>query len=121
VTTRSSFGLHITGAGDTRVIDAAGRLVTGAGADAPEWAATGTLGHVGHVLLDLGAVTAIDAGGVGRLVALRQMLARRGTRLTVRVASARVRRVLHLTGLDAIFGIAPDRADVAPAALCRCA
>jgi anti-anti-sigma factor len=121
MTPRSSFGVHVTGTGGTRVIHAAGRLVTGAGADAPEWAATGGLGHLDHVLIDLGDVTAIDAGGVGRLIGLRQSLARRGTRLTITSASARVRRVLCLTRLDAIFGIASGCAAGATTGLCRCA
>lgn len=121
MTTRTSFGVHVTGTGATRVIHATGRLVTGAGADAPEWAATGTLGPLDHVLMDLGDVTAIDAGGVGRLVGLRQTLARRGTRLTVTTASTRVRRVLRLTRLDAIFGIASGCDRGPTAELCRCA
>ncbi len=121
MTPDTSFGLRVTSHGATRVIHAAGRLVAGAGADAPAWAAAGTLGLPDHVLLDLGDVTAIDAGGVGRLVGLRQTLARRGTRLTIRTASARVRCLLHLTRLDAIFGIAPGRDRGAAAGLCRCA
>lgn len=121
MTPRPSFGVHVTGTGTTRVMHAAGRLVTGVGADAPEWAAAGALGPLDHVLMDLGDVTAIDAGGVGRLVGLRHALARRGTRLTITRASARVRRVLCLTGLDAIFGIASGRAPGATAGLCRCA
>ena len=54
--------------------------------------------------MDLQGVTALDAGGVGRLLRLRQSLARRGTPLTIATAGPRVRRVLHLTRLDAIFG-----------------
>ncbi|MCC6987364.1 MAG: STAS domain-containing protein [Acidobacteria bacterium] len=117
----SSFDVHVTGTGGTRVIHAAGRLVAGAGADAPAWAATSALVQLEHVLMDLGGVTAIDAGGVGAIVALRQTLARRGTRLTIIGASARVRCVLHLTRLDAIFGIVSGRDGGAAAGLCRCA
>ncbi len=119
--TRTLFGVHVTGTGGTRVIHVAGRLVTGAGADVPEWAATGALGPLEDVLMDLGDVTAIDAAGVGRLVGLRQTLAGRGTRLTISTASARVRRVLHLTRLDAIFGIAPGLGRGTTAELCHCA
>lgn len=110
------------------MIRATGRLVIGAGADAPQWALTGTLGDVDDVEMDLGGVTAIDARGIGRLIGLRQSLGRVGARLTITSASPRVRRVLHLTMLDAIFGIAPGgtrggAADVlpAPAHLCCCA
>jgi anti-anti-sigma factor len=129
MTTRSAFGFEISGTNGTRVVRATGRLVAGAGADAPEWAATGALGNVERVVMDLGDVTAIDAGGVGRLVGLRQLLACRGARLTIASASPRVRRVLRLTALDAIFGIAPgdgrhDRSadgPPMPARLGRCA
>ena len=121
MTPAPSFGLRVTSDGATRVMHATGRLVTGAGADAPEWATASALGPSDHVLLDLGDVTAIDAGGVGRLIGLRQTLTRRGARLTIRTASARVRSVLHLTRLDAIFGIAPGRDRGGADGLCRCA
>jgi anti-anti-sigma factor len=130
MTTGRSFGLEITGIGATRVLRARGRLVAGAGADASVWAAAGALGHADQVLVDLRDVTAIDARGVGRLVSLRQALARHGVGVTVWAAGPRVRRVLHLTGLDAIFGIAsgaaPGNGPTLNAAcalgpLCRCA
>ncbi len=120
MTTAATFALRVTGSGPTRRLHAAGRLVRGAGADAPEWDTTHT-GEAEHVLVDLGAVTAIDAGGVGRLLGLRQALARRGSRLTIIAASARVRRVLGLTRLDGILGISPGRPDAVAAGLCRCA
>lgn len=128
MTTGSTFGLHITTCDGTRLVRATGRLVAGAGADAREWATAAAIGDADHVVLDLRDVTAIDAGGVGRLVGLRQSLGRRGSRLTIARASARVTRVLQLTALDAIFGIAPGAAPVGPAErgaaaplLCRCA
>jgi anti-anti-sigma factor len=105
-------------------------LVAGAGADAAVWAAAGAVGHAHQVLLDLRDVTAIDARGVGRLVSLRQALGRHGVGVTVWAAAPRVRRVLQLTGLDAIFGIASgatagdgaaQEAACALGPLCRCA
>lgn len=114
--TGSAFGLAITGSYDMRVVRISGRLVAGAGAEAPAWALTSAFGNVEHVVMDLTDVTAIDASGVGRLVGLRQALVRRGARLIIATASPRVRRVLQLTGLDAIFGIASP-----VAGLCRCA
>jgi len=127
MTTGSAFGLHISGTHGTRCIRATGRLVVGAGAESPGWAMTGTLGDVDHVVLDLREVTAIDARGVGRLLGLRQSLGRRGTRLTIATASARVRHVLQVTALDAILGLASgasrSAAEAATSAerLCRCA
>ena len=126
--TGSTFGVEISGSHGTRVIRARGRLVVGAGAEAAEWAAAAAFGNVERVVVDLGEVTAIDAGGLGRLVALRQALVCRGARLIIGSASPRVRRLLALTALDAIFGIASggglDRRDAASASLltlCRCA
>jgi anti-anti-sigma factor len=107
MTTGSAFALHISTGDGTRLVRATGRLVAGAGAEAQAWALATAIGDVDYVVLDLRDVTAIDAGGVGRLVGLRQSLGRRGSRLSIARASARVTRVLHLTALDAIFGIAP--------------
>lgn len=103
--TGSPFGLAITGSYDIRVVRVSGRLVAGAGAEAPAWALTSAFGNVEHVVMDLTDVTAIDASGVGRLLGLRQALVCRGARLIIATASPRVRRVLQLTGLDAIFGL----------------
>ncbi len=107
MTTRptASFALEHTRAHGVNILRAAGRLVTGAGAEHPSWTQP-SVGDGGPVVVDLREVTAIDAGGVGGLLRLRQMLARRGARLTIQAASPRVLRVLHLTGLDAILGIA---------------
>lgn len=128
MTRGSTFGLHISGTHGMRLIRATGRLVVGAGAEAAAWAEAGALGNVDQVAMDLRDVTAIDAGGVGRLLGLRQALGRRGARLIIATASARVRHVLHLTALDTLFGIAPgaDRGghaadEPSPLRLCRCA
>ncbi len=126
----SSFGLEVFVGRDTRVVSARGRLVAGAGADAREWASAGASGLARRVVLDLTAVTALDAGGIGRLLLVRQALAGRGASLTIAAAPPRVWRVLELVGLDRVFapGRDPRRqeeaaADVTSAAgtLCRCA
>ena len=124
-----TFALEHTRAGGVDVIRAVGRLVVGVGGDHPAWLLSGDCDGATQVVMDLQGVTALDASGVGRLLRLRQALARRGTRLTVGAAGPRVQRVLELTRLDAIFGIAWSRAgqgaswpaaDVA-GSLCRCA
>jgi len=108
MTTRptATFALEHTRAHGVNILRAAGRLVTGVGADHPSWTHPLVDDGGAPVVLDLRDVTAIDAGGLGGLLRLRQMLASRGACLTVRAASPRVRRVLHLTGLDAILGVA---------------
>ena len=126
MTTASAFGLELTSTHGTRVLRAMGRLVVGAGADAPVWTTTGAIGDDERVVMDLREVTAIDAGGIGRLLRLRHSVARRGGRVTIGAAGPRVRRVLTLTKLDAVFGIASgatpgDGAASAAVPLWRCA
>lgn len=122
-----SFGLDVSATPSGRVVRASGRLIVGAGADHPAWARLAAGDALEHVTLDLAAVTAIDAAGIGRLLRTRQRLGARGARLTIEGAAPRVGRLLMLTGLCAIFGIAPGPTaphhslSGAPALLCRCA
>lgn len=124
-----TFALEVTTTAHGRTVRASGRLLVGAGADHPVWAGLVASDALEHVTLDLCAVTAIDAGGLGRLLRVRQRLGARGARLTISAAAPRVGRMLHMTGLDAIFGIASGPAasqgksiDAPPCPLlCRCA
>lgn len=122
-----SFGLDVRATPSGRLVRASGRLLVGAGADDPGWARLAAGDALEHVTLDLEAVTAIDAAGVGRLLRIRQRLGARGARLTIEGAAHRVGRVLALTGVDTVMGIAPRQAadghdrSGAPAVLCRCA
>ena len=126
----AGFALEHARINGVHVIRAAGRLVAGAGADHPAWAAAPALAPTTPVVMDLKGVTALDASGVGRLLRLRGSLARHGARLTIDAAGPRVRRVLTLSRLDAAFGLAPGvpsgDGEVAPTAppvdpWCRCA
>lgn len=126
----STFRLDVFAGARTRVVAVRGRLVVGAGADAPDWRAAAASGRVEHVVLDLADVTAIDAGGIGRLLDVRQALVSRGVRLSVAAVAPRVQRVLTLVGLDAVFAAAivphtTRRPAVdttsAAVAVCRCA
>lgn len=112
-----------------RVVCATGRLIVGAGADHVTWPVPAAAGELTDVVVNLRRVTALDAAGLGALLRLREAVAGRGARLTLAAAPPRVRRVLHLAGLEAIFAIAPGP-DAAPAApwraavdggLCQCA
>jgi anti-sigma B factor antagonist len=55
------------------------------------------------LLLDMSRVTYIDSGGVGALVGTLLHVLRRGGRLKLLAPSARVTRVLAITGLHAVF------------------
>jgi anti-anti-sigma factor len=108
--TAHPFVLEVAQTAGGRAVHVSGRLLAGAGADHPAWSGLVATGDgPDHVTLDLGGVTAIDARGVGRLLRVRQRLGARGVRLSVAVAAPRVARVLHLTGLDAVFGLASGR------------
>jgi anti-anti-sigma factor len=141
------FTLEVASTDSGPAVRVAGRLIAGAGADHPAWSSLAALGGTSvecrrtfhherpaagggpdHVTLDLRAVTAIDARGVGRLLRVRQRLGARGARLTVAAATPRVARVLRLAGLDAVFGLPPGpatRQDLPTGGpvrlLCRCA
>lgn len=116
--------------GGVRVIGAAGRIVTGAGADRAHWPEPPARGEAAEVVVDLRRVTAFDAAGVGALLRLRAAITAQGGRLTLAAPPPRVLRVLHLTGLAAVFDLASNRSagpdtPAHPAStagtLCRCA
>ena len=68
----------------------AGRLVAGGGAGHPVWQAAREWRGAVRVVLDLAGVTALDAGGVGALLRLRQSAGRHGVPVTIRRAGPRV-------------------------------
>ena len=88
---------------------ACGRLVVGVGAGHPTWQTARDWRGATSVVLDLRAVTAIDAGGLGALLRLRQTASGHGAAVTIAAAAPRVRRVLELTRLDGVFGLSSGR------------
>lgn len=68
------------------------------------------------VLLDLTAVTDIDAHGLGALVSSLTTLERHGGQMALVAPSDRIRRLLAITRLDTVFAIY----DSEPEALVRC-
>jgi len=75
------------------------------------------LRHVGDtyrvpIILNLAEVTFLDSAGVRALVLAHRELAAVGRPLTIAAASPRVRRLLELTGTDALFR-SPARAPLA--------
>lgn len=118
------FGVEERRVGGVAVVRAAGRLVAGVGVEHPAWRAARDVGGTAQVVLDLRGVTAMDAGGVGELLRLRQSAHRHGVPVVIEGAAPRVRRVLQLTQLDTVFGLAvsaPSGAGLAGRLLCRCA
>ena len=68
------------------------------------------------VLLDMTAVTDIDAHGLGALVSSLTTLERHGGQMALVAPSDRIRRLLAITRLDTVFAIY----DSEPEALVRC-
>lgn len=60
-----------------------------------------------RLIIDAGQVGFIDSTAVGVLIKAHQTALRSGGRLDVVVADDRVRRVLEITGLDAVLNIHP--------------
>lgn len=118
-----AFGVQGRYADGVTELYVAGRLVAGHGAAHPVWQAASDWRGASRLVVDLAAVTALDAGGLGALVRLRQSACRHGVPVVVRRAGPRVRQLLRLTGLDGVFGLAVETAGAAtgPVLLSRCA
>ena len=91
--------------GDAAVLSLQGRLVNGETETLRE--AVGEQSNVKSVVLDLGRVTAIDAGGLGVMLELRRLSALKGVRFKLTNVSHFTRRVLEVTRLDSVFEIIP--------------
>jgi anti-sigma B factor antagonist len=73
------------------------------------------------VVLDLSAVTFLDAGGVGAIAATRRLLAARGTELSLVCPEGPALRLLGLLGLDVAWQVrpAPQRAKASRHSRCE--
>ncbi len=80
-----------------------GRLVHGDGAEALQRALMST--EEMHIVLDLSRVEAIDAAGIGVLVALSKWSHKRGGSLQLLNPNPRVLERLQTTGVDAVLDI----------------
>ena len=58
------------------------------------------------LLFDLGGVTFMDSTGLGALIKVRNQVIDRGGELRLTATSAAVERVLDLTGMSEVFGVA---------------
>ena len=95
------------------------------GRQSSDWQ-TGATGAGRPAWCSICEVTAIDAGGLGALLRLRQTAGGHGAAVTIVAAAPRVRRVLQLTRLDGVFGLSSGRTPSCDPRgrrrlLCRCA
>jgi ABC-type transporter Mla MlaB component len=118
------FGVEGRYAGGTAELRAVGRLVAGGGASHPVWHTGREWRGARRVEVNLAGVTALDAGGLGALLRLRDRAARQGVPVVIGTAAPRVRRVLQLTHLDGAFGLTTETGPIAAMVggpLSRCA
>ena len=96
------FRLETIRPGYTRqaLLRCSGRLVLGRGAERHIWAAFLDGTERVDVLLDLAAVTDMDAAGIGVIAALCQSTRRRGGTVRLIAASSRVRTLFRVTGVE---------------------
>ena len=85
---------------DQALLRCSGRLIVGRGAERQIWAVLFYGSDRVDVLLDLSAVTDMDAAGIGIIASLCQSIRRRGGTVRMLAASARVRTLLRVTGVE---------------------
>ena len=64
-----------------------------------------SLSEVRAVILDLGRVTTVDAGGLGVMLELREQAESKGIRFELMNVTKLVSRVLEVTHLDSVFEV----------------
>ena len=95
--------LDVVRNGNGALVVCRGHLVRGATADSFHACVRRLLRRHGRVGLDLSGVMSIDARGVGTLATLLTRAIAANRRLVLEQSSARVQRVLHISGLDVPF------------------
>ena len=80
----------------------------------PQWLAALAEHEPDTLVVDLAEVTFLDSGGLGLLVATHNYLKEHDGALVLANPSARIRKVLALTGLDHVFPIRAARPKAAP-------
>jgi anti-sigma B factor antagonist len=101
--------IHTRNLGDVAVLSVQGRIVNGETTSLREAvgsevaARPQTRGRA--IVLDLARVSALDASGLGLMLAPRELAERKGIRLRLANASSFVRRIFEVTRLDSVFEV----------------
>src|SRR5215831_2439110 len=106
-----SLSINIRQVGDVSVVDVVGRLTLGDSAATLRETLRG-MGRDGHkkILLNLGDTTVIDSSGLGVLVAGFASISNQGGHLKLLNLTTRVRDLLLITKLFAVFEVFEDEA-----------
>lgn len=68
-----------------------------------------------HLIVDGARVAYLDSTGLGELIAAARILSERGGRIGIAAPSAKLREILDITGLTALFAVGDDATVVAEA------
>ena len=106
-----SVKLNIRQAGDVTMVDVSGRITLGEGASVigdavRELTARGNR----KILLNLGDVSYIDSSGIGELASSLASVVRAGGTLKLLSLTKRVKSLVQITRLDAVFDVQEDEA-----------
>lgn len=105
--------------GDLAVLCVEGRIVRGETASLDS--AVASQSDVSAVVIDLTHVSAVDAGGLGTLLRLREETHSRGVDLKLMNVSKLVSSVLEITHLDSVFEVTSGAEFLSAASLCQTA
>ena len=95
--------VHAKNLGTVAIFCLQGRIVNGETQNLRN--AVHSVSEVSAVILDLARVTAVDAGGLGVMLELREQAQSKGIRFELMNVTKLVRRVLEVTRLDSVFQI----------------
>jgi len=106
--------VHAKKLGNVVMLCLQGRMVRGE--TAALRSAVDSQSGVSAVFLDLGRVSTIDAGGLGVMLELRELIQAKGIEFRLINVTKLVRRILEITSLDSVFEITSG-AEVVSAAM----
>jgi anti-anti-sigma factor len=95
--------VHIKNLGTVAVLCLQGRIVSGETAALRN--AVASQSEVSAVVIDLGRVSTIDAGGLGVMLELRQHTQSKGIDFKLKNVTRLVSRVLEITRLNSVFEV----------------
>ena len=95
--------VHARNLGNVAILCLQGRIVNGE--TAPLRNAVHSQSEVSAVVLDLGRVSAVDAGGLGVMLELRAQTESKGIGFKLMNVTKLISRVLEVTRLDSVFEV----------------
>jgi anti-sigma B factor antagonist len=91
---------------DVRIVELSGKITIGSGdVKLRELVDAALADGKSKILLDLGAVTAIDSSGIGEMVACYTTVTKRGGQLKLMRLSPKINDILHVTQLITVFDV----------------